>query len=279
VITASADFGVKPAPSAFDGIADSYDDVFTRSSIGQAQRAQVSKEFRRIFRPGMRVLEINCGTGVDALDLAAHGTEVVACDASSRMIEVARHRLETARLEGKVQADVRFEVLATERIGRLSETDGCFDGLLSNFAGLNCVESPASAARDLAALLKPGAPALLCLFGRTCAWEIGWYLAQGDFGRAFRRFSSVPVNARLGSDAEVTVSYPSVRDVKEAFAPYWRLAGRKAVGLAIPPTYAETWARRAPSAIQLLEKVENRISRWPILRNLGDHVVFEFERV
>ena len=47
----------------FDAIAERYDETFTRSKIGRAQRASVWKELERVFRPGDRVLEIGCGNG------------------------------------------------------------------------------------------------------------------------------------------------------------------------------------------------------------------------
>ena len=50
---------------------------------------------------------------------------------------------------------MQFEVTANEEIGNLGEC-GLFDGALSNFSGLNCVEDLAAVARQLASLVKPG---------------------------------------------------------------------------------------------------------------------------
>ena len=80
----------------FDAVADEYDGRFTTSLIGRAQRESVWLEMDRLFRPGQRILEINCGTGVDALHLDALGIHVVACDASAKMVDVARRRLEAS---------------------------------------------------------------------------------------------------------------------------------------------------------------------------------------
>src|SRR5439155_1758061 len=73
----------------FDAIADTYDESFSDSSIGRAQRRVVWMETDRTFQAGQRILEINCGTGIDALHLAHRGVAVLACDASPRMIAVA----------------------------------------------------------------------------------------------------------------------------------------------------------------------------------------------
>src|SRR5713101_6806235 len=101
----------------FDAVAEAYDDAFTNSRVGRAQRDAVWEELDRVFQPGQRVLEINCGTGVDAVHLASRGVEVLACDAAPRMIEVARRRL----LRANLGVGVEFRTLATEEIGKLGE--------------------------------------------------------------------------------------------------------------------------------------------------------------
>ena len=58
-----------------------------RGSVGlNAHRCGESLE--KAFRPGDRVLEIGCGTGVDACFLAERGVKVLACDSSPQMIAV-----------------------------------------------------------------------------------------------------------------------------------------------------------------------------------------------
>src|SRR5438093_5130158 len=91
-----------PVTEPFDAVADTYDDTFSNSSIGRVQRNLVWIEADRTFCTGQRILEINCGTGVDALHLANRGIEVTACDSSSRMIAVARRRLEASRVRARI---------------------------------------------------------------------------------------------------------------------------------------------------------------------------------
>src|ERR1700734_3972137 len=99
------------AQAPFDVLAEGYDRDFTFSRIGQAQRTAVWTELSRTFRSGDRVLEIGCGTGVDACFLAERGMKVVACDSSPAMIQVAARRV---REMGTKAVDLR--VLA--EIGR-----------------------------------------------------------------------------------------------------------------------------------------------------------------
>ena len=67
-----------PAGLAFDTLAERYDDMFTNSLICRAQRDAVWSMAIRTFRRGDRILELNCGTGEDALFLAHHGITVLA---------------------------------------------------------------------------------------------------------------------------------------------------------------------------------------------------------
>jgi ubiquinone/menaquinone biosynthesis C-methylase UbiE len=258
----------------FDHLAETYDAVFTNSLIGRAQRDSVWEELDRCFHPGQRIVEINCGTGVDAVHLAERGVEVVACDVAPRMIQVARQRL--TRL--KAGARVDFRVLATEQIAELAG-EGPFDGVFSNFAGLNCVPDLSTAARDLARLLAPGATALLCMAGHTVAWEIIWYMGQGNPRKALRRFERGGTIGRIAEGVTVEVHYPSPRTMAHIFAPEFRLVRLKGVGVTVPPSYLEPLARRFPRVLRTLAGADRVLSRLPVIRALADHLLLEFQRV
>src|SRR5271156_286629 len=140
--------------SAFDAIASAYDSQFTATTLGAAMRRAVWARCAVRFASGSRVLEMNCGTGEDALWLARRGVQVLATDVSPAMLQVAQDKL--AALPGSPPA--RFQRLAWEELETLGE--GSFDGMLSNFGGLNCVADLREPARLLAAKLRPGAVAI-----------------------------------------------------------------------------------------------------------------------
>ncbi|MGA2984360.1 MAG: methyltransferase domain-containing protein [Terriglobia bacterium] len=263
-----------PRTAPFDAVADEYDARFTNSLIGRAQRASVWLEMDRLFRPGQRILDINCGTGVDARHLCSRGIRVVACDASPEMISVARRRLDTSTF----QARVDLRILAIEQIGEL-ESEGLHDGVLSNFAGLNCVADLPCVAHDLARLVRPGGRAILCLFGRICLWEMLWYTLQGKFKKAFRRLRGGGVLADIASGHTVLVRYPSVATLRRDFAAHFRLVSWKGTGIAVPPSYLEPWAQRFARLFRLAARIDPFLGRCPGIRALADHVVVVLERV
>ena len=266
---------IRSYAAPFDALAEDYDQKFTSSKIGQAQRASIWSELENTFRHGERILELGCGTGVDASFLAQRGVSVLGCDASPRMIAMAQQRIQ--RLTGIGTASVELHQIRAEEIGSLREL-GPFEGAFSNFGVLNCVKDLRSLAINLAALLKPGAPALLCLMGPYCAWEMAWYLAQGRPGKAFRRLQRAGVSARLSDDATVDVHYPSVRSLVRTFLPEFRLKFLKGIGVSVPPSYAERWAVGFPRAFDLCVRSDSVLGRTPGIRSLADHILVKFER-
>ena len=257
----------------FDDSAATYDQVFTDTLIGRIERNAVWRELRRVFHSGQRILELNCGTGVDAVYLAENGVRVLACDIAPKMIEVARQRPNSK----PIQELIDFRVLATEHIAALAE-EGPFDGAFSNFAGLNCVEDLSLVSKRLGPLLKPGARVLLCMAGSFVPLEIAWHLAHGNPRKALRRFKLGSTANRRTEDPGIKVQYPSVRTMARMFAPEFRLREWKGIGVVLPPAYFESWARRFPRVVDGLARSDDWLGRCPGLRGIAGHVLLHFER-
>jgi hypothetical protein len=190
------------------------------------------------------------------------------------MIQVARQRLIPLRDGTRID----FRVLATEQIASLAD-QGPFDGAFSNFGGLNCVRDLSAVACNLARLLAPGAIALLCLAGPSTAWEVLWYLSQGNPRKALRRFQRGGTIGRLAEGITVEVHYPSARAMTRLFAPEFRLVRLKGIGVTVPPSYLEPLARRFPRVLKTLAGVDRLLSSLPVFRALADHILLEFQHV
>jgi len=251
--------------SAFDEIAAAYDARFTSSKIGTLMREAVWRHTDRRFQPGSRILELNCGTGEDAIHLAQLGIRVLATDVSAEMLKVASAKIARAQLSHLVEV----RPLAWEQLDSLPESD--FDGALSNFGGLNCLQDLPSAATALAKRLRPGAPAFLCAMGPWCAWEWAWYLLHGQPSKAFRRLKSAEWRG-------IEVRYPSIGAVKRAFAPQFRFKRAGAIGALLPPPYAGQLAEKWPVLVEILARWERRIESLPPLPQLADHYIIEWDK-
>jgi SAM-dependent methyltransferase len=261
-----------PTQSYWDTAADTYEQDFTGTLLGRLQREAIWRELEYVFCSGQRVLELNCGTGIDAVHLAQRGVNILACDISPGMIGLASKRVTAAKLHRSI--DLR--VLATEDIGQLG-TEGAFDGAFSNFSGMNCVADLSAASAALARLLKPGSRVLLCMLGRIVPWEIIWFLAHGEPQKAMLR-----LRCRDGfcpGQGAPRVHYPSVKEIAVAFAPAFGLRKWKGVGIVLPPTYMAHWANRFPKIAGTLAQADRFLGSWPGFRNMAGFVLLEFERV
>lgn len=257
------------ARAYWDDAAATYDHDFPGTLIGQTRRAAVWRELDRVFFRGQRVLEFNCGTGIDAVHLAEKGVRILACDIAPQMIELAVQRANKLGFQHRLD----FRVLATEDAATLEE-EGPFDGAFSNFSGLNCVEDLGGVARTVAHLLKPGARVLVCMLGRFVPWELLWFLIRGDPENAIRRFRA---GTRYSAE-KLQVQYHSVPEIIRCFAPELELRKWMGIGIAVPPSYMEHWARRLPAIIHALARADRLLGSIPISRSMADCVLLEFER-
>ena len=256
------------AASAFDALAADYDRGFTASAIGERMRRAVWRRLDQAFQPGERVLELNCGTGEDAVHLARRGVGVLATDASPAMLAAARAKVALAGLGGLVAT----RRLAIERLAEL-RGEPPFDGILSNFGGLNCVADLAAAAGAMAGVVRPGGRAMLCLMGPMVPWEWAWFVARGEPGKAARRLRRGGVDWR-----GLTVRYPTIGAVRRTFAGHFRTRRVAAIGALLPPSHAEPWAQRHPRLLAMLDRWERRLEAVPPLPWLADHYLIELER-
>jgi 2-polyprenyl-3-methyl-5-hydroxy-6-metoxy-1,4-benzoquinol methylase len=249
---------------AFDSVAAFYDGPFGNNEIVQRMRAALLDELTRRVSPGARLLDLGCGTGIDAAHLAARGYRVVAIDASPQM--VARTRARAAE-EGLTERLTAVE-LGIEALERLSGE--AFDAIYSDLGALNCVPDLSAVATGCAALLPAGGVLVTSVMGRLCPWELGYYSARGDLRRARVRLASraVPVSLNGGT---VWTRYYRPKEFLDAFRGSFAPEATRTLGLFSPPPYLVGFNRRLRWAGRGLWWLDTRLGAFPLLRNAGDH--------
>jgi len=258
----------------FDPAAATYDTEFTDSVTGRALRTTVCHHLEGVFRPGQRVLEVGCGTGEDAVWLARRGVEVVATDSSPAMLEVARRKAATAGVAERVS----FAPLDLARIAVELPPPGVpFDGALSDFGALNCLQERHGFAAALAGWLRPGALLATVVMGPVCPWEILWHLLNGRPRTAFRRLGR-SVTARLGDGPPIRVWYPGPGTLRRELEPFFRRVRLAGVGVLVPPPYLEHLARRRSWLVERLGRFDQRHGHRFPAPWFADHHLSIFER-
>jgi len=260
-------------PDIFDAFASEYDADFTHSVLGQLLRQRVWTTFAEYFKPSQHLLELTCGTGEDAVWLAQQGLHITATDASAEMIAVTEAKVEAAGVQDRVVA----QQLSLQQVNQGyfdSANVHSFDGVYSNFGGLNTIKPWATLAKALASVIKPGGYVILVPMGPICLWEMGWYLAHLQAKTAFRRWQQ-PAAAIIGQ-ATIPIWYPLAKRLKTDFLPWFDHIATNSLGLWLPPSYLGHFVDRWPKIFNNLNKFEQAMAS--LTGGWGDHYIIIFQR-
>ncbi len=261
----------RAAAEFFDRAAKSYDREFARSPLGQELRTIVRERLAASFKPGDRVLELNCGTGEDAVWLARRGVQILATDVSREMLNRTSEKAAACGLTSMIQVG-RLDLArpGPEYIGRK------FEGVFSNFGGLNCATDLEPLASMLAECVVPGGTLVLVFMGRYCAWEMAWHCLHFRPAVAFRRLK--PGGTVAGAECAMRVWYPTTRSISRVLAPSFEMRRAAALGVFLPPTYLAEVILRRPRLFRVLRHLERTLAaRFPF-KFVGDHTICEYRR-
>jgi 2-polyprenyl-3-methyl-5-hydroxy-6-metoxy-1,4-benzoquinol methylase len=249
---------------AFDHVAGSYDGPRGNNELIRQMRAELWETITSTIPPGSRLLDLGCGTGIDATYLASKGYSVLAVDWSERMVDRTRTRLAEAGLEGSAET----MVVGAQDLDQL--TGERFDAIYSDLGPLNCVPDLAPIAHACAALIRPGGWIIASVIGRVCPWEVAFYVARGDWRRALLRWTREAVPVPLEAET-VWTRYYTPREFYGAFSADFRLTTYRGLRLFAPPPYMVGAYRRARLLCGFGEWLDDRIAALPVMRNAGDH--------
>jgi len=250
---------------AFDSVAADYDGARGNNALIQDMRGEMWRWLDATFAPRSRLLDIGCGTGLDAIRLAQRGHDVTATDWSSQMVLRTRDRAAGQFLTDRVQAIA----LGAHELHRLDAV-GVYDGAYSNLGPLNCVPELGCVAHECARLLRPGGALVFTVIGRVCPWEIAHYLRRRRWARVKVRFARgfVPVGM---NGHTIWTRYYAPREFYRAFERHFTLERYRGLCVFAPPPYL-TWIReRHPGTYERLWRLDRQVSGWPLLRAMGDH--------
>lgn len=235
------------------------------------------------FSPGQRVVEIGCGTGIEAIHLARRGVFVVATDAAPGMIAALSAKVAAGGPAHDVAGRIEPVLLPASRIGDLLERYGpaSFDGAFSSMGPLNCEPSLEPVAEALARLVRPGGRLVFGILNRYCLWETAWYLRALQPRIAFRRWGgrAEATSRPAWQEEKFTCYYWNRSTIERAFRPYFRVSLREGLPWFLPPLYLDGLVRRAPRLFRRIARIDRRFaSRWPAY-DIGDHLLIRFERL
>ena len=260
------------AEKAFSKQSAIFDEIYSSNLVIQYKRQRVRDHVQQWLKPNSKILELNAGTGEDAIWFAKNGHTVHATDISKGMQE---------KLMGKVKRNdpgskISNELCSFTELDRLSNK-GPYDLIFSNFAGLNCTGELNKVLQSFPALLTPGGIATLVILPKFCLWET-LMLFKGEFKTAFRRFfSSNGVKAQIDGEYFTCWYYnPSyiIENTKDSFD----VLSIEGLCTVVPPSYLENFPVKRPGLFNRLKDKEAKWkSKWP-WKSIGDYYIISLRK-
>jgi len=260
------------AEAAFNEQAPIFDELYSGNTIIQYKRERVRAHLNQYIAPSSQILELNSGTGDDAVYFAKKGHYVHATDISPAMQSELRKKITHFKLEEKISRELRSYTDLANLFNR-----GPYDVIFSNFAGLNCTKELGSVLSSFPHLLKPGGLVTLVILPQFCLWEF-LLLFRGKFRTAFRRFSG-----KNGAKAHIEGKYfhcwyYNPGHVQKKLGNSFELVKLEGLCSFVPPSYMEGFAEKHPRLYDRLKKMEQRFkSKWP-WKSVGDYYIITLRK-
>lgn len=255
---------------SFDAAADTYDETFVNTNVGKLQRARVWNYLDSVLpdKP-LNILELNCGTGEDAVWFADKGHNVTATDISDKMLEIAKNKASLSDNSNNIRC-VKLD------INKLSECtfNKPFDLVFSNFGGLNCLNPNdlAKFASELKNILTPSGRFIAVLMPDFCLMESIYMILKLRLADVFRR-KKMQIVSLNGS--EVNTFYYSPKQFSFYFSTSFKIISKIAIGFTIPPSYLNSFFTEKNSLLKILYNVEEIFGNNFIAASASDHFLID----
>jgi ubiquinone/menaquinone biosynthesis C-methylase UbiE len=265
--------GEEKAAKAFDKQSGVFDGLFTDNPIIQYKRERVRAHLNSILHPSSHILELNAGTGDDAIYFASLGHRIHTTDVSPGMQKIRLQKILASGLGSRISD----ECCSFTKLEELSQR-GPYEHIFSNFGGLNCSNDLAKVLDSFAGLLKPGGGVTLVVMPKFSIWELG-LLLKGKWKTALRRFSG-----RNGTSAHIegeyfTCWYYNPSFIMKHLRQQFKLITLESLCVFVPPSYMENFPEKYPGFYSRLKKAEKTWGNcWPWNR-MGDYFIISLRKL
>jgi ubiquinone/menaquinone biosynthesis C-methylase UbiE len=255
------------AAAAFDRQSLLFDELYGNDAIIQYKRNRVRKHVEESLQPGSRILELNAGTGEDAIYFAQKGYQVHATDISAGMQAQMQEKISKLQLKDFVST----ELCSFTGLDELKKREP-YDCIFSNFAGLNCTQQLESVLKSFSVLLRPGGLAVLVILPSFCLWESLLFF-RGNFKTAFRRLSARKGARSHMEGVEFKCWYYNPSLVIKTLKPEFEVLKIEGLCTIVPPSYIKGFGEKYPRMFRFLTLQEDKLKAgWP-WKFIGDYYI------
>lgn len=257
------------AAAAFSKQAAAYDRDDAANPILGAMRAQVYDHIDQYLGKECNILELNAGTGIDALRFVKKGHNVHCVEVAGGMVNEIKNKISANALES------RWSVYQKSFTDLESVDVQHIDYVFSNMGGLNCTKDLRAVFQPLVPKLNPGAVLTLVIMTHLSPWDwLSFFTLR--WRHATRRLGRGPVMAHLLGET-FEVFYHSIADTKKALGTKFKLVQTESLGLFLPPPDKTYLPKNFPRLFSMLKKIDRSTRNIFPFNRVGDHVVMTFQ--
>jgi hypothetical protein len=250
----------------FDKAATKYDETFTHTFIGKAQRKTVWFHIDKNYFPkNSNLLELNCGTGEDAHLWHERKINVLSTDNSNQMIRVSISKFPNICFK---QLDIKY--CKNDLVDK--------DIVFSNFGGFNCLNQNEirNFFLDANKNLAVNSSVILVIMGKKCIWDNLFLLAKGKFRKIGRRNTNQALLVSVEHEI-IKTWYYTPNEIKKMAGSNFKVERLKPIGLFVPPSYLSNWFMNKLWLLSILELCD-RILPFGFFANYADHYYIQFTK-
>ncbi len=253
--------------NGFSSVYEEYEALSRDNFIDIARRTIIRKHVNKFLKPQDSILEINAGSGIDAVYFAKKGHSVLATD-----IAVASK----IHIENKIRqsglTNLSFQQCS---FSNLENLDGNFNCIFSNFGGLNCTDDLRSVFSGFEKLLPSGGFVSLVIMPKCYPWEMLTYFKGNK--NAFRRFEKDTVLATVGG-AEINTYYHSPKKIKAAIGKNFKHIQTRNIGTFYPSAHFTSFQKHQALLSKLI-RFDDWMNQFLLMpKGVGDYYIITFKK-
>lgn len=251
----------------FSAIYENYEKLSQHSWVDQYMRSCVYRHVNNLIPSHSSILELNCGSGIDAAYFALKGHQVLATDIAKSSADYVNQKKQKLQLK-----NLTFKLLDFENLDMLKPQK--FDYIFSNFGGFNCVSNPEYTFSKFKQILQPNAIVSLCILGPYYPWE--WlYALKGDFKVAFRRLKKGGALANV-EGKKVHTFYYTPQQIKQKMGKDFEVIKVESLGYTFPSVNFEK-VHRFKKFSKSLIYLDQKMHQWKLAPSyIGDYFIISF---
>jgi ubiquinone/menaquinone biosynthesis C-methylase UbiE len=243
-----------------------FDEFYQSNPMVEYMRKRVYSHVLKYHKPG-KMLELNSGTGTDALFFHNKGFEVYATDNAVGMIEAIKNKI--------LPNNKIYPFLCNFENIEIMQKYAPFDSIYSNFGGLNCTSNLFSVLEKCIDLLRPQGRMTLVIMPKNCPWEwLEIFTLKPKI--AFRRYKKQN-NTHLES-VFFTTYYYNPKTIIHRLSKKTTLTSWEGLCSICPPSYKTKLIKYFPFFWKSLAYTESKISTWRGFRSYADYVILTFQK-